>query len=523
MPRNALYQDKAFQKLKSGAFKLADAVTSTLGPRGKNVLIETGELPIITKDGVTVARYFDLEDPVERMGARIVRQSSSKTNDSVGDGTTTATLLAREIITACEKELNSNPDKDVHELVREMKEYADKISDFISINSVKVKSLEDLTHVATISANNDQETGTLVAELVHKIGKDGVVTVEESSGTRTETEHVEGTQVPNGYASPYMANNEKGECVLNDVPVLVTDRRLSSSTDATSLLQVVLEMGKKKLLIIADEVEGDALATFVVNKANPNQNFRVETLAIKAPLYGNYRQDSLRDLAALVGATFISDEAGRKLDSVKAEDLGSVRKVVATKDKTTMIGGKSNKDLVQSRVEELKKSIEEEKNDFDREKKKERLARLTSGIALIRVGGYTESEMKEKKYLIEDAVCATKAALEDGIVPGGGSALLRASMEVESSFISQCLESPLRTISENAGGKEVVTKVKKMLAKSPTSGYDAKKEEYVEDMIKHGIVDPSKVVKNTLQNAVSVACTFLTTDCVLFDKPALKK
>lgn len=520
MPKNALYKDKAFQKLKTGAFKLADAVTSTLGPRGRNVVIESGGIPLVTKDGVSVARHFDLEDPVERMGASLVRQASNKTNENVGDGTTTATLLSKEIIQECEKQLSPKwyqfwkKEKDVHNLVKEMREYADAVSTYLTSQSVPCDTLEMLTHVATISANNDHETGKLVAELVHKIGKEGIVTVEESSGTQTETEHVEGTQLPNGFASPYMATNDKGECVLTDVPVLITDRRISTIADMMPVLKALHEAKVNKLVIVAEEVEGDALATLVVNKVQGV----FTSLAVKAPLYGTFRTESLKDLAALTGATFISDEAGRKLDSVKIEDLGHVKKVISNKDKTTFIGGKSDKDQVEARIKELRQDIKDEPSTFDREKKAERLARLTSGVALIRVGGYTESEMKEKKYLIEDAVCATKAALEDGILPGGGSALLSASLHAPASFISQCLEAPLRTISENAGGKEVVRKVKDMLKYGGKAGYDAKGDVYVQDMIEHGIVDPTKVVKNTLQNAVSVASTFLTTAAVLYDE-----
>ena len=517
MPRKALYKDEAFQKLKQGAYKLAHATVETLGPLGKNVVIESGGIPLVTKDGVSVARHFDLEDPVERMGASLVRQAASKTNENVGDGTTTATLLACSIIDACEGQLSRKwyqfwkEKKDVYQLVKEMREYADQVSNHLTSQSVPCETLEMLTHVATISANNDPETGKLVAEIVHKIGKEGVVTVEESSGTQTETEHVEGTQLPNGFASPYMATNDKGECVLTDVHVLVTDRRISTIADMMPVLKALHEAKINKLVIVAEEVEGDALATLVVNKVQGV----FTSLAVKAPLYGTFRSESLKDLAALMGAVFISDEAGRKLDSVKIEDLGHVKKVISTKDKTTFIGGKSDKAQVEARIKELRQDIKDEPSTFDREKKSERLARLTSGVALIRVGGYTESEMKEKKYLIEDAVCATKAALEDGILPGGGSALLLASQTVPESFISDCLEAPIKAISKNPS---VCHEVKKMLGYNQNAGYDAKTGSYSIDLIASGIVDPTKVVKNTLQNAVSVASTFLTTSCVLYDE-----
>ena len=518
MPKQGIYKETAFRKLKAGGDKLAAAVVSTLGPRGKNVIVETGALPIVTKDGVSVAKYFDLEDPVERMGVQLVRQAALRTNEQVGDGTSTSILLTREIMDACERELEAHPEKNVFELAKEMREYGEVICRDLDEQVVKIESLDELVNVATISANNDLETGRLVAELVYKVGKDGVITVEESSKATTETEHVEGTQVSSGYASPYMATNERGECVLNDVPVLITDRRISSTADILPILKQLKESGKNNVVIVADDVEGDALNMLVVNKLQGI----FTALAVKANWHGTYRNESLKDLAATLGATFISDETGRKLDSIKLADLGSVKKVIATKDKTTFIGGAARTEEVEARILELREQIAVEDNDFDKEKKQERLARLTSGVALIRVGGYTEVEMKEKKYLIEDAVCATRAALLHGVLPGGGTALVRAVVgRNQTHFLDTCLMEPLRLI---AGSKKKAGEVFDALVSggSKRPGYDAKKEVHVEDMVAAGVVDPLSVVKNSLMNAISAATTFLTTDAVLFDKPVKK-
>ena len=505
MPKQALYTDAAYKKLKSGIDKLAEAVTSTLGPNGKNVLIQGFDgNPVVTKDGVTVARHFDLEDPVERLGMSIVREASYKVN-KVGDGTTTTTLLAKEITDIV-------PEGDVHQFRRDIQKHSDEVCAYLDSIAVPVDSEEMLAKVATISANNDPVLGATVAKVVWDVGKDGVVTVEEWAGTDIQTEKVEGFQIKNGYIAREMVTNlERMECVLNDVAVLVTDKKISSVADVLPLMEKVATgfggtvSPAKQLVIIADDIEGDALGTLVINK------FRAGfvTLAVRAPSLA-FRQESLKDLAAMLGATLISDENALKLDSVKPEDLGRAKKVTATKDTTTFIGGAGTEEAIKQCLNEIDLELAKPNvSEYNREKLYERKARLTGGVAIIRVGAYSESELKERKFLVDDSVAAAKAALDGGIVAGGGVALARASANVPGKLKDILLAPVLRIGGVDCLKHDAAT----------NEGFDAKAGVFVPDMIAAGIIDPVKVVKSTLQNAVSVASMLLTTNAVLYDEP----
>lgn len=509
MPKQAVYQHEAFTKLKSGIDKMAKAVTSTLGPNGRNVVIQGFDgRPVVTKDGVTVARHFDLKDPVEKLGMEIVREASYKVN-RVGDGTTTVTLLAKELTDRL-----GSIDGDAHGVRKDMQRHADEVCAFLDRIATPVDTKEMLAKVATISANNDAEMGKTIADVVWDVGKDGVVTVEEWPGTDIQTEKVEGFQIKSGYIAREMVTNmERMECSLTDVAVLVTDKKISSVSDVLPLMEKVATgfggtvTPAKQLVIIAEDIEGDALGTLVINK------FRAGfvTLGVRSPSIA-FRQESLKDLAAMLGATLVSDENALKLDSVKPEDLGRAKKVVATKEHTTFIGGAGSKEAVDGCLREIDKDLEEPMlTDFTREKLYERKARLTGGVAIIRVGAFSESELKERKYLVEDAVAASKAALDGGIVAGGGIALLRASQETTGP-LTDVLKAPAKRI---AGHRYADI--------AGVGGYDAKKGVMVEDMVSAGIIDPVKVVKATVQNAVAVASMLLTTDCVMFDEPEQDK
>lgn len=511
MPKQSVYASEAFKKLKAGVDKLNAAVSGTLGPKGHNVIIDTPET-IVTKDGVTVAKYFDLEDPVERVGVRIVQQASEKMN-KVGDGTTTTTLLAKEIIGLCLEKAEKEPDLDVHSLRKEMNEDVESICRNLDGISLKVEDEETLKKIATISANNDPDLGNLVGSTVWKTSKDGVVTVEEWSGTNIVTEYEEGFQIPSGPLSTYMFTNpQKGECVLNDCLVLVTDRKITSATEMIGILEKTAtgfgekEKAQRQLVIICDDVEGDALITAVSNKLQG----KFTTLCLKAPGHGDHRKGGLEDLALMLGATFVSDETGTKLDGLKYSHLGKARKILSTKERTIFIGGNGDKEAIEGRVKELDERREKALGAFDKQKYSERKAHLLGGVAIIKVGAYSEAEMSEKKYLIEDAVCASKAALEEGYVPGGGMALWNAAHG--EGIITQACRAPFRQICLNAGRKGEIHP-------PAVGGYDAKKGHEVPDMIAEGIIDPTKVVKEALRNACSVASLFLTTEAVLYDNP----
>lgn len=523
MAKQIIFDEKARHAMKRGVDQLANAVKVTLGPKGRNVVIDRGYgSPTITKDGVTVAKEIELEDKFENIGAELVKEVASKTNDVAGDGTTTATVLAQAMISEGIKNITAgaNPlavkrgiEKGVEALVKELKE---KIS--------KPVQGDEIEQVASISAN-DPEIGKTIAEAMKKMGQDGVITVEESQSFGVETEVVKGMRIDKGYASPYMVTNtERMEAEYTDAAVLVTDKKISSIQEILHILEKVLQTGKKELVVICDDIEGEALTTLVLNKMRG----AFHALAVKAPGFGDRRKEMLQDIAVVTGATLITEELGRKLDSVELSDLGSAHKIVATKDHTTFVDGKGDKAAIDARAAQLRKNLEQTDSEFDREKLQERLAKLAGGIGVIRVGAATEVEMKEKKHRIEDAVAATKAAVEEGIVPGGGVALLRALPALDALKLADeeaiggrllkiALEAPIRAIASNAGkdGSVVAEEVKKM---SGSMGYNAAKDMY-EDMIKAGIVDPTKVTRSALQNAASVAAMFLTTECVITDLP----
>ncbi len=523
MAKQIIFNEEARHALKRGVDQLANAVRVTLGPKGRNVVIDKGYgAPTITKDGVTVAKEIDLENKFENIGADLVKEVASKTNDVAGDGTTTATVLAQAMIAEGIKNITAgaNPlavkrgmEKGLEALVKELKE---KISKPVSENEIE--------QVASISAN-DAEIGKTIASAMKQMGKDGVITVEESQTFGVETDVVQGMRIDKGYSSPYMVtNSERMEAEFTDAYILVTDKKISSIQDILPVLEKVVQSGKKDIVIVADDLEGEALTTLVVNKLRGTFN----ALAVKAPGFGDRRKEMLQDIAVVTGATFISDDVGRKLDSVGLEDLGSAHKVVATKDHTTFVSGVGDKAAIEARVSQIRKQLETTDSEFDREKLQERLAKLAGGVGVIKVGAATEVEMKEKKHRIEDAVAATKAAVEEGIVTGGGVALLRAMSCLDAvnadgeesvgiKLLKKALEEPIRAIAENAGkdGSVVVEEVKKMKG---GEGYNALLNKY-EDLVAAGIVDPTKVTRSALQNAVSIAAMFLTTECVITDLP----
>src|SRR3990167_2460625 len=541
MARDIFYGEEARAKLRAGVDKLANAVKSTLGRKGRNVIILKGPFrPTVTKDGVTVAREIDLRNRYEQAGVLIVREAASKTNDDVGDGTTTSTLLAQEIIRLGYRAISdSRFDVDVHAMREGMLEATDEVCRSIDAQKkeVLVSDVETLTRVATISANNDAATGKLIADLMAKVGKDGVVTVEESQGTGTETEFVEGVEPDRGWVSPDMVTNqERMEAVHENVKILITDRRLTGMQDILAVMEKASKAGIKKLVVIAESVEGDALATAVVNRMRG----AFDLVAVRAPSFGEDRKAMLQDLAILTGGIFVSDDIGRKLENIEPDELGEAAKVVVGKDKTTVIGGRADKTEVEGHIAKARSLLEKAESEHDREKLSARIAMLQGKIALIKVGATTESEMKERKYLIEDALNATKSALEGGIVAGGGTALLvakrhlagvawvhdSASRRIGREVISASIETPFLTIARNAGkdAAAVLTAVSELLdGDFPSAGYDAKKDEYEKDMVGAGIVDPAAVTKAALQNAVSAASLILTTDCFISEEPDKKK
>ncbi|OGN04428.1 MAG: chaperonin GroL [Candidatus Yanofskybacteria bacterium RIFCSPHIGHO2_01_FULL_44_17] len=534
MAKQIQYKEQAREALKRGVDKIANAVKVTLGPKGRNVILDKGfGAPTITKDGVTVAKEIELKDKFENIGAELIKEVASKTGDIAGDGTTTATVLAQAIVSEGFSAVNSgaNPmvlkhgiDKAVEWVVKQLKS-----------KSSKVKGYEKIKEVATISAN-DEELGKLVADVFQKVGKDGVVTVEESQTSEMATELVEGMQFDHGYISPYMVtNSERMEAVYEDPYILITDKKISSIHDVVPLLEQLSKGGRKELIIIADDVDGDALATLVVNKLRGNFN----TLAIKAPGFGDRKKEMLEDIAVLTGGEVISEEKGIKMEKVTIEALGRARKVVSTKDDTTISGALDKKKVklnIDKRIAQIRAQISKTTSDFDKEKLQERLAKLSGGVAVIKVGAATETELKEKKFRIEDAIAATRAALEEGIVSGGGIALFEVAKELNFktagvgefgdeakgvAVIKAVLEKPIRAIAENAGkdSNEVVQKVMRL---EPGMGFDAASGEYV-DMIKAGIIDPLKVVRTALTNAASVASLILTTEAIVTDLPEPEK
>lgn len=527
MAKQVKFNEHARRKLKAGVDKLANAVKITLGPKGRNVVLEKGfGAPTITNDGVTIAKEIELEDKIENMGAEIIKEVASKTNDVAGDGTTTATLLAQVLVREGMRNVTAgaNPlalkrgiEKGTKEVVKALKEM-----------SRQVTGKEEIAHVATNSAQ-DPEVGKLIAEVMDEVGKDGVVTVEESQTFGLSKEIVEGMQFDRGYISPYMVTDtERMEAVFETPNILITDQKISSLSSILPLLEKLAQSGKKELVIIAEDVEGEALATLVVNKLRGAFN----ALAIKAPGFGDRRKEMLEDIAILTGGKVISEEVGLKLENTEVTMLGGAHRVVATKENTTIVGGKGKKAEIEKRVNQVKVQIERSDSDFDKEKLKERLAKLSSGVAVIKVGAATEVEQKEKQHRIEDALSATRAAVEEGIVPGGGVALLRTLSKLDEldfegdeavglNILKLALEEPLRQIAINAGkeGSVIVEEVKK---RKGSEGYNAETGVY-EDMVNVGLVDPTKVTRSALQNAVSGASMLLTTEVVVADLPEKKE
>jgi len=520
------FSQEAREKIQKGVNILADAVTVTLGPRGRNVVLEKSfGAPNVTKDGVTVAKEIELEDKFENMGAQMVKEVASKTSDVAGDGTTTATVLARAIFSEGLKmvvaghdpmTLKRGIDKAVQAIVRELKGL-----------SKPTKEQKEIAQVGTISANNDPTIGEIIAEAMSKVGKEGVITVEEAKGLETQLEVVEGMQFDRGYLSPYFVTDpDRMEAAFEDVYILIHEKKISSMKDLLPLLEQVAR-GGKPLLVIAEDVEGEALATLVVNKIRGT----LQTVAVKAPGFGDRRKAILEDIAILTGGKVIAEELGMKLENVGLQDLGRAKRVVVDKDNTTIIDGAGNKADIEGRIKQIRAQIEETTSDYDREKLQERLAKLVGGVAVIRVGAATEIEMKEKKARVEDALHATRAAVEEGIVPGGGVALIRASAALEKlqvngeerfgvNIVKRAAEEPLRWIANNAGaeGSIVLDKVKNGKG---AFGFNAAKEEF-EDLLKAGIIDPTKVVRTALLNAASVAGLLLTTEAMVAEKPEEK-
>jgi chaperonin GroEL len=531
MAKLIAYDEEARSHLKKGIDALADAVGTTLGPKGRNVALDKKYgAPTVTHDGVTVARDIELDDPFENMGAQLLKEAATKTEDVAGDGTTTATVLAQAIITEGLKNVAAGANPMQMKVGIDAAENA--LSAAIKAASVPVKGHDEIAQVAAISAA-DREIGDLIADVFDKTGKDGVITVEESKTMTFETEYVEGMQFDRGYASAYfVTDTQRMEAALDDPFILITDKKISAVADMVPSLEKVLQSGKKDLLIIAEDVDGEALATLVVNKLRGIVN----ALAVKAPGFGDRRKEMLRDIAILTGGTVISEELGRKLDSVELSDLGRARRVVATKDDTTIIEGRGDQAAIDGRMKQIKAQIEETTSDYDKEKLQERLAKLAGGVAIIKVGAGTEVELKEKKHRVEDALSATRSALEEGLVPGGGVALINVQAELDKldlegdaktgvAIVRRALEEPMRRLAENAGvdGNVVIENVRRQQGSQKDSnvGYNVMTGEYV-DMITAGIVDPAKVTRSAVENAASIASMVLTTEAMITDKPEPK-
>ncbi len=527
MAKQLLFDEAARHAMKAGVDALADAVKITLGPKGRNVVLEKKfGSPTITNDGVTIAKDVELEDPFENIGAQLAREIASKTNDIAGDGTTTATVLGQSIVQEGLKNVaaGANP----MALKRGVEKGAEAVLDAIKGIATPVTTRQQMAQIAAISANNDQEIGELIGEVMEKVGKDGVITVEESKGITTEVEYVEGMNFDRGYISPYFVTNpERMECVIEEPLILVTDKKLSAVNDILPVLERVLQTGKKDMLVICEDCDGEALATLAVNRLRGALN----VCAVKAPGFGDRRKDNLGDVAIISGAQVISEEVGRKLDSVQMEDLGQARKVVVAKEDTTIVEGRGSKEGIEARIRQVKGAIEETTSDWDREKLQERLGKLSGSVAVIKVGAATETELKERKHRVEDAVQATRAAVEEGLVPGGGVSYLNAVPALDKvklegdeatgvNILRRALEEPLRRIATNAGqdGSVIVQKVKRL---KKGNGYDAAEDDYA-NMVERGIVDPAKVTRSALENAVSIAGMVLTTNCLVADIPEKK-
>jgi len=533
MAKQLVFSEEARRNLQSGMDMLAKAVATTLGPKGRNVALDRKfGSPTITHDGVTVAKEIELEDPYQNMGVQLLKEAATKTNDIAGDGTTTSTVLAHAIVTEGLRSLaaGANP-----MLVKRGIEAATKaITDQISKEAIEVTTKAEMANVASISAQ-DRAIGELIADVFDKVGNDGVITVEESRGLEFETEYVEGMQFDRGYISPYfITDSEHMESSIAEPYVLIHDKKISAAADIVPVLEKLVQLGKRDLVIIAEDIDGEALATLVLNKIRGMLN----VLAVKAPGFGDRRKAMLQDIAILTGAEVISEETGRKLETVAVADLGRAEKIASTKDDTTIVGGKGDTDQIKGRVEQIRVEINNSTSDYDREKLNERLAKLAGGVAIIRVGAATETELKEKKHRVEDAVSATRAAIEDGIVPGGGVALINAMKALDGmkmdnedaqlgiNIVRRALEVPMRKIANNAGkdGSVIIENVRRKQVEegNVNIGYNVLTEAYG-DMVKDGVIDPAKVTRGALENAASIAAMILTTEALITDVPEKDK
>lgn len=529
MAKQLVFSEDARRKLKRGVDTIATAVSTTLGPKGRNVALDKKfGAPTITHDGVTVAKEIELEDPYENMGAQLLKEAATKTNDIAGDGTTTATLLAQNIVNEGLKNVAAGANPML--LKRGIEAGTDALSQAITDMAVSIDSMEEIASVAAISAQ-DPEIGKLIAEVMDKVGKDGVITVEESQSLQFEQEYVDGMQFDRGYISPYfITDSDSMESVIEDAYLLIHDKKISSAQDLVPILEKLIQTGKRNLVIVAEDIDGEALATLVLNKLRGTLN----ALAIKAPGFGDRRKAMLQDIAVLTGGQVITEEMGRKLESVQITDLGRAGKVISTKDDSTIVDGGGDEDQIKGRVEQIKVEIDRSTSDYDSEKLQERLAKLAGGVAIIRVGAATEVELKEKKHRVEDALSATRAAVEEGIVPGGGVALINALPALDDveaggddfqtgvKILRTALVAPMRKIAENAGknGDVIIQNVRSEQESNDDKniGYDVLKEEYV-NMIESGIIDPAKVTRGALENAASIAAMILTTEALITDLP----
>ncbi len=529
MAKQLVFKEDARRKLQSGVDKVANAVSTTLGPKGRNVALDKKfGAPTVTHDGVTVAKEIELEDPYENMGAQLLKEAATKTNDIAGDGTTTATVLAQAIVNEGLKNVAAGANPML--LKRGIIHAADIVAGNILTQSTPIDTKDEIANVASVSAQ-DKEIGNLIAEVMDKVGKDGVVTVEESRGLEFETEYVEGMQFDRGYISPYfVSNSETMESSIEEPYILIHDKKVSAAQDIIPILEKLHQVGKRELVIIAEDVDGEALATMVVNKLRG----AINVLAVKAPGFGDRRKAMLRDIAVLTGGTVISEETGRKLDSVTVQDLGRAAKVVSTKDDTVIVDGAGEEGAITGRIDEIRREIDSSTSDYDREKLQERLAKLSGGVAVIRVGAATETELKEKKHRVEDALSATRAAVEEGIVPGGGVALINAmssldgvSMDISDentgvTIMRRALEMPMRKIAANAGedGAVIIQNVRRAQQDHSNHrvGFNVMNGEYG-DMIDAGIPDPAKVTRGAIENSASIAAMILTTEALITDVP----
>jgi len=529
MPKQLVFSEEARRRLQRGVDAVADAVSTTLGPKGRNVALDKKfGAPTITHDGVTVAKEIELEDPYENMGAQLLKEAATKTNDIAGDGTTTATVLAQAIVRDGLKNVAAGANPML--LKRGILAAAEEVANHILGQATPIETKEEIASVASVSAQDD-EIGNLIAEVMDKVGKDGVVTVEESRGLEFETEYVEGMQFDRGYISPYfISDSEAMEAVIEEPYILIYDKKISAAQDIVPVLEKLVQIGKREFVIIAEDIDGEALATLVLNKLRGMLN----VLAVKAPGFGDRRKAMLRDIAVLTGGTVVSEEVGRKLESVTLEDLGRAAKVVSTKENTVIVDGAGDEDAISGRINEIRNEIEVSTSDYDREKLQERLAKLSGGVAVIRVGAATETELKEKKHRVEDALSAARASVEEGVVPGGGVALINAVEALDKfkmgsddeqtgvTILRRSLEAPMKKIAANAGydGAVIIEAVRRLQKsrKNHRVGFNVMSGDYI-DMVEAGIPDPAKVTRGAVENAASIASMILTTEALITDIP----